>query len=165
MRMLGLVFLAACPGPAASPPPAHPAAGKSGAALCVLTPADFGAQGLTVGAAQANISDGGASAYCTYTGKSAATGGVELDVFELPTPADAAQTEATAAGEATQSLQPIAIAGTDAARWDPKAVSGGPEFASILVRRGALVFVIGIPASADAQQKLTALSGLVLGRL
>ena len=168
VRILGLFLLAACPGPAASPPPAQPApsgGGRTGAALCVLSPEDFAAQGLTVGAPQANVSDGGASAYCTYTGKSAAMGGIELDVFETASPHDAEATEATAAGEATQSLQPIQIAGADRARWDPKAKSGGPEFASLLVRSGPLVFVIGIPASADAQQKLTALAGLVLQRL
>ena len=162
MRILGVFLLAACPAPAHAPPPP---VSKTGTTLCVLSAADFQAQGIPAGEAHANVSDGGASAYCTYSGKSAATGGVELDVFQTPSPGDAQQTEATAAGEATQHLQPIALAGTDAARWDPKAVSGGPEFASILVRRGTLVFVIGIPAAADAQQKLTALAGTVLQRL
>jgi hypothetical protein len=133
--------------------------------MCVLAPADFQAQGLPAHAVQANISDGGASAYCTYTGVSAAQGGVELDVFVLPTPGDAVGTENTAAGEAAQTLLPFPLPGVDAARWDPQAKSGGPTFASLLVRRGTVVFVLGIPSSPDVQAKLTALANLVLARL
>jgi hypothetical protein len=47
-------------------------------------------------------------------------------------------------------------------RWSPHAVSGGPPFATIAVRRGDLVFVLGIPANKDAQAQLTSLTGLVL---
>ena len=69
---------------------------KSGAALCTaLTPADF----KSVGVANAdkpkpNVSDGGASAYCVYGGKSSATGGIELDVFH-PAGANAKEAKAT----------------------------------------------------------------------
>jgi len=41
--------------------------------------------------------------------------------------------------------------------------SGGPELASLIARRGRRVFVIGIPAAAQARR--TKLGGLVLARL
>ena len=140
----------------------------SGAALCVLTVADFKAAGIAnADKPSANVQDGGQSAYCVYAGKSSATGGLELDVFH-PAGAnvgDAKATEDTAVGEVSAALKPIKLAGCDTARWAPNAKSGGPEFAMIVVRRGTLVFVLGIPAHADAESRLTKLAALVLGRL
>ena len=157
MRLVALVLMAACGG-AHSTGTAPP----SGQALCVLTAADFQASGVDAGPVTANVSDGGRSAYCTYKpAQSSSQGGVELDVFY---PADES-TETTAAGEATQTLQPLALQGADHARWDPRAHSGGPEFASLIARRGRLVFVIGIPADPDAQARLTKLGELVLARI
>src|SRR5262249_57641265 len=55
---------------------------RSGASMCVLTPADFQGAGVpTAAKPTANVQDGGGSVYCVYAGKSAATGGIELDVF------------------------------------------------------------------------------------
>jgi hypothetical protein len=140
----------------------------SGAALCVLTVADFKAVGVTNAAKPtANVQDGGQSAYCVYAGKSSATGGLELDVFH-PAGANVAEakaTEDTAVGEVTASLKPIKLANVDGARWTPNAKSGGPDFAMIVVRRGTLVFVLGVPAHADAESRLTKLASLVLERL
>ena len=143
---------------------------KSGAAMCALTPADFQSVGVG-GTAKptANVQDGGASVYCVYAGKSSAMGGVELDVFHPagPSIADAKETLRMAIGEGSSAqtpLQPIAIAGADEARWSPAVKSGGPVFASIAVRRGTLVFVLGIPASATAQTQLTKLVAMVLER-
>ncbi len=142
---------------------------KSGAALCgALTVADFQGAGLAQAAPPSvNLIDGGAGAYCVYSGKSAATGGIELDVFYPAgtNPAEAKATEETAAGETTGSaLAPIPLAGADSARWSPKAVSGGPPFATLVVRRGTLVFVLGIPAGPNAQAQLLKLAALSLKR-
>jgi hypothetical protein len=140
----------------------------TGEALCVLTVEDFTTAGVPKASKpSANVQDGGKSAYCVYAGKSSATGGIELDVFSPAgaSPADIKETYQTAIGEGSTELKPLRIEGADEARWSPQAVSGGPPFATIAVRRGDLVFVLGIPANKDAQTQLTTLSGLVLKRL
>jgi hypothetical protein len=136
---------------------------KSGAAMCVLTADDFKAAGVSgTGKPSANVSDAGASAYCVYAGKSSATGGVELDVFF---PAEEG-TEDMAAGESgAGALKPFDLKGADRARWTPSAMSGGPPFAELVVKRGKLVFVLGVPKHKDAQAQLTKLGALVLERL
>jgi hypothetical protein len=165
--MLGLAVAMACAagaaaarGPAAIPP-------GSGAAMCALTPADFQAVGIAnASKPSANVQDKGAGAYCVYAGKSSATGGIELDVF-YPAGSKAADVKATyetAIGESSSGLKPIAIAGADEARWSPSTVSGGPPFATIAVRRGSLVFVLGVPAGANAQAQLTKLARTLLDR-
>ncbi len=148
---------------------AAPIAPGSGPAMCGgLNVADFQGLGLSQAAPPtANVSDKGASAYCVYAGKSSATGGIELDVFY---PAGANSTEAkatleTAIGESGgSSSQAISVPGADEARWAPNAVSGGPAFATIVVRRSTLVFVLGIPSAKDAQSKLLKLAETVLKR-
>jgi len=140
---------------------------KSGAAMCALTAADFQAAGVAnAGKPTANLQDAGAGAYCVYAGKSSATGGIELDVFYPAgaNPTEVKATYETAIGEGSTALKPIKIDGADEARWSPSAVSGGPPFSSIAVRRGSLVFVLGIPANKNAQAQLTKLAGLVLKR-
>ena len=164
---VGLCLLAtasAAPGQQAARRAPRPA----GEALCVLSPNDFAEAGVAnASKPAANVQDGGASAYCVYAGKSAATGGIELDVFSLvgAAPADIKETYKTAIGESGTVLTPIRLEGADEARWSAHAISGGPPFATIAVRRGDLVFVLGIPAGKDAQAQLTSLSGLVLKRL
>jgi hypothetical protein len=140
---------------------------KSGAAMCALTPADFQAAGVTgAGKPTANVQEAGSGAYCVYAGKSVATGGIELDVFYPAgaNPTEVKATYETAIGEGSTALKPIKIDGADEARWSPSAVSGGPPFASIAVRRGSLVFVLGVPANKNAQAQLTKLTALVLKR-
>jgi hypothetical protein len=142
---------------------------KSGAAMCALGAADFKAAGVAGAAAKptANVQDAGASVYCVYAGKSAATGGIELDVFN-PAGANRDEVMATfvnALGEAGAAGKPIKLAGADEARWAPDAVSGGPPYATIGVRRGSLIFVLGIPTGKNAQAQLTKLANLVLQRL
>jgi len=139
---------------------------KSGAAMCVLTPADFQTVSITNAAKpSANVQDAGASVYCVYAGKSGATGGIELDVFNPAgtNAADAKETFKTSIAEGG-SMKQISIAGADEAQWSPNAVSGGPPFASITVRRGTLVFSVSIPARANAQEQLTKLALLILSR-
>src|SRR5262245_61785743 len=140
---------------------------KSGAAMCVLTPADFQTVGITNAAKpNANVQDSGASVYCVYAGKSAATGGIELDVFNPAgaNAADAKETFKTSISEGGGAMKPLTIAGADEAQWSPNAVSGGPPFATVTVRRGTLVFSLSVPARASAQDQLTKLSLLVLSR-
>src|SRR5215813_12264039 len=86
-----------------------PIAPKSGAALCALAPADFQAAGVS-GAEKpkANVSDAGASAYCSYAGKSVATGGIELDVFY---PADDGTFQTAVDESSAGAARPIKIAG------------------------------------------------------
>ncbi len=168
---LGLLFVSFCLLTAASPAPGQQAvqrAPKRGEALCVLTADDFAKAGAANAAKpSANVQDSGSSAYCVYAGKSSATGGIELDVFfpAGPSPADVKETFRTAVGESGGAMTPIRIEGADEAQWSGKAVSGGPPFATIAVRRGDLVFVLGIPANKDAQTQLTSLSALALKRL
>src|SRR4030095_2722110 len=141
---------------------------KSGSVLCQgLVPADFANVGiLNASIPKINVSDGGASPYCVYAAKSGATGGIELDVFYPAgaTPAEVKATEETAIGEASSVLKPVSIAGTDDPQWSSNAVSGGPPFAILVVRRSNLVFVLGIPAGPKAQDQLLKLADIVLKR-
>jgi len=146
---------------------AGPIPPSSGAAMCALTPADFHGIGVSNAAKpSANVQDGGASVYCVYAGKSSATGGVELDVFYPAggSVADARETLRFAIGEGTSGLKSIRIAGADEAQWSAATESGGPAFAVLAVRRGMLVFVLGIPTSANAQAQLTQLGAILLQR-
>src|SRR5690348_11974950 len=108
---------------------------KSGAAMCALTAADFKAVGVAGAASRpaANVQDAGATTSCVYAGKSAASGGIELDVFN---PAGSNRdgvmvAYVNAMGEAGAAGKPIKLAGADEARWAPDAVSGGPAYALI----------------------------------
>jgi len=135
--------------------------------MCVLSPADFQSVGVAGSAApKANVTEP-SGAYCVYSGKSSATGGIELDVF-YPAGANTKESKATldtAIGESsTNTLKPIAVSGTDEAQWSPNTVSGGPPFAEIAVRRGNLVFVLGIPTGKDAQLQLLKLADMILKR-
>jgi hypothetical protein len=169
---LATLFVSSCLLAAASPAPGQQAARsaprRAGEALCVLSPNDFAEAGVrNASKASANVQEGGTSVYCGYAGKSAATGGIELDVFSPAgaSPADIKATYETAIGESSGVMTSIRVEGADEARWSAHVISGGPPFATIAVRRGDLVFVLGIPANKDAQAQLTSLSGLVLKRL
>jgi len=153
---------------AAGAAPQTKAAPKSGAAMCVLTAADFGAAGIqTLPKPAPNVSDGGASVYCAYAKNSGAFGGVELDVFHPAggSVAEAKDTLKTATSEGHPAPTPIAIAGADEALWSPNMASGSIPFAMIAVRRGTLVFVLSIPEHKDSKAQLTKLAVLALQRL
>ena len=150
--------------------PQAKAAAKSGPAMCVLTAADFAAAGVQPAALPkptANVSDAGASVYCSYTKNSGAYSGIELDVFNPAggSVADAKDTLKTATSEGHPAPTAISIAGADEALWSPKFSSGSVPFATIAVRRGVLVFVLSIPEHNDSKAQLTRLAGLVLQRL
>lgn len=141
---------------------------KSGAAMCVLTAADFAALGIEVLPRPApNVSDAGASVYCAYSKNSGAFGGVELDVFNPAgaTIGDAREALKVATSESHPAPTPIAVAGADEALWSPNAASGGVSFGLLAFRRGMLVVVLSIPANKDVKTQLTRLAALVLERL
>src|SRR5689334_9944771 len=84
--VFGSVCLASVCLALASPALARQAARKtprlSGEALCVLNANDFAEAGVPKASKPSvNVQDAGASASCVYDGKSAATGGIELDVY------------------------------------------------------------------------------------
>ncbi len=135
----------------------------SGAALCdALTAADFQRVGIAVNKTHnANVDDP-SSVYCTYRGKSGAMGGVELDIFY---PTDAPNTEKTALGESSGNYADAHVKNVDDSRIDLNDVSGGPRFASLIVRKRDLVYVISIPPGPRAESQLRALSKIVLQRL
>ncbi len=56
----------------------------------------------------------------------------------------------------------MTLAGADQA--EVSQVRGPPAYTSIAVRKGKLVFGIGVPASAKSQETVTTLAGLVLQR-
>jgi len=135
----------------------------SGKDLCqALTNADFTKLGISVDKTHTFNIDDPTSAYCTYKGKSGAMGGVELDIFY---PTDAQATERTAMGEGGSNYVDARVPGVDESRMDLHAVSGGPPFATLVVRKKDLVYVLSIPSSPRAESQLRALSKIVLQRL
>ena len=135
----------------------------SGTGLCdALTASDFTRVGIAVDKKPNVNLDDPSSAYCTYKGKSGAMGGVELDVFY---PTQAKSTEATALGESSANYTDAHVNGVDDSRIDLHDVSGGPPFASLVVRKNDLVYVISIPAGPHADSQLRRLSQIVLQRL
>jgi hypothetical protein len=139
---------------------------QAGSAMCALTPADFQVAGIPNAVKPtANVQDGGASVYCVYAGRSAATGGIELDVF-YPAGSSVAEAKATykTAIDEGPAMKPLTIAGADEAQWSASAVSGGPPAATLVVRRSTLVFTLGIPANNNSQAQITKLAAVVLQR-
>ena len=138
---------------------------SGGGDLCALLgPGDFAAAGIGGAAAPSVNSTEPGAAYCVYAGTSAATGGIELDVFVASAAADSPATFRTAMegmSDADQAATRALLGTVDAAAFDP-AVEG--NFAAILVEQGKLVFTIGVPASASAKDQLVGLAKLVLQR-
>jgi hypothetical protein len=128
--------------------------------LCaLLTPVDFQAAG--VAGAKAPMRNGtGNDAYCVYAGKSSATGGIELDVFIVPDVKDAKATykelQYGAAGKAA------ILRGADQA--EVTLVKGPPAYTTIAVRKGKLVFGLGVPTTAKSSEAVLGLARLVLER-
>jgi hypothetical protein len=129
----------------------------------LLTSADLRAVGLQPDLDQptANLEDDGASAYCTYTRASGANGGIEFDIFESDDPVG---TQQTILGEAEGNMAPASLANVDAS-FIGTAISGGPSFATIVVRKGRIVFTIAIPPDPEASDRLVTLANVVLQRL
>lgn len=132
-------------------------------ALCaLLTDEDFADVGVAGTTAPTVNSDQPGSAYCVYAGRSAAAGGVELDVFVSADAAEAATTYQTARGEypATSPTRPD-LPGIDEGELD----AGGPDrAATIIVRKGNLVLTLGFPSSGAAEDQLLELTRTALER-
>ena len=156
-------------GSAASPAAGGGAAGgtvaKGGDPCGLLASGDFGAAGVTgTGPVQANNTDNN-NAYCVYAGKSAAAGGVELDVFILDSPAAA---KSNFGGTAMYTLDAASIAalGADDAGFydDQLGNTAGTTFDELRALKGRLWFDLGIPSSANSKDQLLTLGKLVLSR-
>src|SRR5262249_34202399 len=138
---------------AGSPPaPAPTVILGSGAKMCdALTPADLKAAGLQPDAKGPSVNvPEPTSAYCVYAGKSGATGGIELDVFAAgPDAVDTVKTILSESGP----MKPAGLPGVDESLIDTEAVSGGPKFASLVVRRGGLVFSLSLLSGPKAKDQ------------
>ncbi len=137
----------------------------SGAPMCsALTGSDFAKAGIQVAytTPHVNVGDNGASAYCSYTARSSAMGGVEFDIFATDDPAG---TIRNINGDLKGAMSAIRLNGADEAQLGTAVTSGGPPFATITVHRGRLVFDIGVPPSPRATAQLMELSKLVLHRV
>jgi hypothetical protein len=145
-------FLFCCAGIAA------PSPAVAGPDLCaLLAPADFQSAGVA-GAKPPTRNGTGNDAYCVYAGKSSATGGIELDVFIAP---DANEAKATYAEVRGAPGKAVSLAADQA---EVSQVKGPPAFTAISVRKGKLVFGLGIPTTAKSAEQVTALARLVLQR-
>jgi hypothetical protein len=144
--------------------------GKIGAAvaagddLCgLLGPGDFAAAGVPgTTTAKENNTDNN-DVYCVFTGKSAATGGVEFDAFLAASSSDssASYTEVSGSFVDAAGVAKAAFPDADGAALQTDTAEG---FAGIAIWKGKLVFDIGIPTSAAAKDQLVTLAKLVLQR-
>src|SRR6185503_8720137 len=131
-------------------------------ALCdLLGPGDFDAVGIPGAKAPTKNSDGPGSAYCVYSGTSGATGGIEFDVF---VDEDAEGTFDVIEEEASGTLTPLPIPGVDEAVGTDGTAGQAGAYATVIVRKGNLVFTIAAPGGVGMTAKLTALVGVVLAR-
>jgi hypothetical protein len=130
--------------------------------LCaLLSPADFQAAGVT-GTKTPTKNPDANGAYCVYAGKSSGTGGVEFDVFTAPDASEAQAIYKELRYSFPAAVGPKAL--PDADQSEVAKLAGPPVYTSIIVRKGKLVFCIGVPASAKSQDAVIALARLVLQR-
>ena len=136
-----------------------PAPAAAAPDLCgLLSPTDFQSAGVA-GAKPPTRNGTGNDAYCVYADKSSATGGIELDVFVAPDEKEAKATYAEVRGAPGKVAT---LAGADQA--EASQVSGPPAYTFIAVRKGKLVFGLGVPTTAKSQEAVLALARLVLQR-
>lgn len=129
--------------------------------LCdLLGPGDFEAVGISGTGAPTVNSDGPGSAYCTYTGASAAQGGVEFDVFVDDAPEDTYNTILAEIG----SVAPAELPGVDDSASGDGIAGQADQPASVVVRKGKLVFTIAAPGGPNNSVSLEQLAALVLAR-
>ena len=138
------------------------AAGRADDYCALLSAPDFQAAGVQ-GARAPSVNPDEQGAYCVYAGKSSATGGIEFDVFETKSVADARDVYATVRGETGPASKVAgALPGADAS--EIAKVKGPPAFTMIAARKGRLVFAIGVPTTAKSQDAVVSLAKLVLQR-
>ena len=140
----------------------HGTASRAAEDYCaLLSPADFLAAGVP-GARAPTRNPDERGAYCAYAGKSSATGGIEFDVFVTDGGADAKAVYAEIRYSRTKPEPMKALPGADHAEVTKEA--GPPPYTAIAVRKGKLVFGIGVPTSPKSQEAVLSLAGLVLQR-
>jgi len=131
-------------------------------ALCdLLGPGDFAAVGIEGAGPPTKSSDGPGSAYCVYKGISAAKGGIELDVFVDP---DAEGTFTTITEETAAELTDLPLPGVDQAVGTDGTAGVEEDFATVVIRKGNLVFTIAAPGGPGMTAKLLGLGGIVVAR-
>jgi hypothetical protein len=152
------------PATAVTQPSSNASAGggglPTGEQLCaLLTANDFATLNLTADDQPTVNSDEPGTAYCSYKGgTSGAQGGLELDAFANASDSDAQATYETASDEAGASSE-VALPGADQAAWDSE-----DQPSVIVVRKGALTFVISVPPSDASATQLSTLASVVLLR-
>lgn len=135
--------------------------------LCrLLSPGDFVSAGVKGARAPTTNNSPPTDYYCVYAGKSSYTGGIEFDAFLAKSARDAARIfktvgKETASRDALDRAQAI---GADEALLSLQAPGDPGPVATLSVRKGTLVFVIGFPSSAQAEGQLIALANTVLKR-
>lgn len=140
----------------------HGTAARAAQDLCaLLSPADFQAAGVP-GARAPTKNPDSQGAYCVYSGKSSATGGIEFDVFVTPdgSEAQAVYTELRYSFPKTPGPKVL----PDADQAEVAKLAGPPAYTVIAVRKGKLVFDIGVPTSAKSHEAVLSLARLVLQR-
>jgi hypothetical protein len=131
--------------------------------LCaLLAPTDFQAAGVP-GARAPTRNPDQQGAYCVYAGKSSATGGIEFDVFVTAGSAES-QEFFTNMRSLPRAANPKSKDIPDADEVEVAKLPGPPAYTTITVRKGKLVFDIGVPTSAKSQEAVISLARLVLQR-
>ena len=168
-----VALVAACGGGTATNGPGATTAGPGGGQptgapvtdltkLCeLLGPGDFATVGIAGAAVPTVNSDGPGSAYCVYAGESAATGGIEFDVF---IDEDAEGVFDTIVDETSGDLGSVIIPGVDAAVGTDGVAGQADGYGTVVVRKGPLVFTIAAPGGPGTTLKLSALAGIVIAR-
>jgi hypothetical protein len=148
------------------------AAGKGNAVvrgddLCgLLGPDDFYAAGVKGARPPQTNNSPPTDYYCVYAGKSSYTGGIEFDAFLAESARDAARTFKTVAKETASrdALDRATALAADEALLSLQAPGDPGPVATLGVRKGKLVFVIGFPSNSQAEAQLLALARTVLQR-
>ncbi len=133
----------------------------------VLGTGDFAALGIA-GAHTPSVNSTGCApncAYIVYDKLSAADGGIEFDIFNFDTAADAAAD--FSAGDLNKlDAASLAALGADDAQLQLAVPGNSPDIKvdQLNVLKGKLWFDLGIPSNANGKSQLLALAALVLAR-
>jgi hypothetical protein len=142
---------------------AHVTPARAAEDLCaLLSPADFQAAGVQ-GARAPTKNPDQQGAYCVYAGKSSSTGGIEFDVFVTAGSAES-QEFFTNMHSLPRAANPKSKDIPDADEVEVAKLAGPPAYTVITVRKGKLVFDIGVPTSAKSPEVVISLARLVLQR-
>jgi hypothetical protein len=127
-----------------------------------LTPEDFKAAGVT-GAGTPTTNTDEAGAFCVYAGKSSATGGIEFDFFVAGTARESEEIWANVRPESTKRTS-VAKSLPGVEQAEIAKITGKVNYTSLGVRRGRVVFHVGVPTTPKSEESVLALARLVLQR-